>query len=181
MGSSPNGAYGRCGFPWSNPAAAARAAVREQPPPVAGDATDPPPHHPPQAKRAIHICLCGALSQVDSFDYKPALAKLARQVAARRAKSPTSSSARSACCARTTGTFSSGGRAGCGSPTCFPHLAERGRRADGHPLDGRRDVEPHAGDVSGEHRLPAQRFPGARRLAVATAWAARPTICRPSS
>ena len=34
------------------------------------------PHHPPKARRAIHICLCGALSQVDSFDYKPALARL---------------------------------------------------------------------------------------------------------
>ena len=30
---------------------------------------------PPRAKRAIHICLVGALSQVDSFDYKPDLIK----------------------------------------------------------------------------------------------------------
>ena len=29
------------------------------------------PHFPPKAKRAIHICLAGAMSQVDSFDYKP--------------------------------------------------------------------------------------------------------------
>jgi hypothetical protein len=43
--------------------------------PLAGEADDLPPHHPPKAKRAIHICLCGALSQIDSFDYKPALAK----------------------------------------------------------------------------------------------------------
>ncbi|MBM3992695.1 MAG: DUF1501 domain-containing protein [Planctomycetes bacterium] len=41
-----------------------------------GEASDPPPHHPPSARRAIHICLCGALSQVDSFDYKPELARL---------------------------------------------------------------------------------------------------------
>ncbi|MSQ96753.1 MAG: DUF1501 domain-containing protein [Gemmataceae bacterium] len=34
------------------------------------------PHHAPKARRAIHICLCGALSQVDSFDYKPELARL---------------------------------------------------------------------------------------------------------
>ena len=40
------------------------------------EASDPPPHHPPKARRAIHICLCGALSQVDSFDYKPELARL---------------------------------------------------------------------------------------------------------
>src|ERR1700733_1438424 len=41
-----------------------------------GEAPDPPPHHTPKARRAIHICLCGALSQVDSFDYKPGLARL---------------------------------------------------------------------------------------------------------
>ncbi|MBI1831768.1 MAG: DUF1501 domain-containing protein [Planctomycetes bacterium] len=40
------------------------------------EASDPPPHHPPKARRAIHICLCGALSQVDSFDYKPDLTRL---------------------------------------------------------------------------------------------------------
>ena len=30
-------------------------------------------HHVAQAKRVIHFVLCGGLSQVDSFDYKPAL------------------------------------------------------------------------------------------------------------
>jgi hypothetical protein len=44
--------------------------------PIPGEANDPPPHHAPKARRAIHICLCGALSQVDSFDYKPALDRL---------------------------------------------------------------------------------------------------------
>src|SRR6476620_3361097 len=34
------------------------------------------PHHAAKASRAIHICLCGALSQVDSFDYKANLARL---------------------------------------------------------------------------------------------------------
>lgn len=33
------------------------------------------PNHPPRAKRAIHICLMGGLSHVDSFDYKPELAR----------------------------------------------------------------------------------------------------------
>jgi hypothetical protein len=33
-------------------------------------------HHLPRVKRAVHVCLCGGLSQVDSFDYKPALARL---------------------------------------------------------------------------------------------------------
>ena len=43
--------------------------------PVPGGASDLPPHRVPKAKRAIHICLCGGLSQVDSFDPKPALEK----------------------------------------------------------------------------------------------------------
>ena len=43
---------------------------------VPGEAADLPPHHPPKAKRAIHIFLCGGLSQVDSFDHKPQLEKL---------------------------------------------------------------------------------------------------------
>jgi hypothetical protein len=43
--------------------------------PLAGEAADAPPHLPAKAKRVIHICLCGALSHVDSFDYKPALAQ----------------------------------------------------------------------------------------------------------
>jgi len=41
-----------------------------------GEAADPPPHHPAKAKRVIHLCLCGGVSQVDTFDYKPQLAKL---------------------------------------------------------------------------------------------------------
>lgn len=44
--------------------------------PIAGDAPDPPPHNPPKARRAIHICLCGAMSHVDTFDYKPELLRL---------------------------------------------------------------------------------------------------------
>ncbi len=44
--------------------------------PVPGEAADPPPHHPARAKRAIHVFLCGGLSQVDSFDYKPDLERL---------------------------------------------------------------------------------------------------------
>jgi hypothetical protein len=42
---------------------------------IPGEATDPPPHHVGKAKRAIQIFLSGGLSQVDSFDYKPALEK----------------------------------------------------------------------------------------------------------
>src|SRR6516165_259292 len=30
---------------------------------------------PAKAKRVIHLCLCGGVSHVDTFDYKPALAR----------------------------------------------------------------------------------------------------------
>ena len=40
---------------------------------VPGEADDPPPHFPAKATRVIQIVLCGGLSQVDSFDYKPVL------------------------------------------------------------------------------------------------------------
>ncbi len=33
------------------------------------------PHHAPTAKRVVHLCLCGGLSHLDSFDYKPELAR----------------------------------------------------------------------------------------------------------
>jgi hypothetical protein len=43
---------------------------------VAGQASVPWPHHPPRAQRVIHVVACGGVSQVDSFDYKPALESL---------------------------------------------------------------------------------------------------------
>ncbi len=43
--------------------------------PVPGEAADPPPHLPVKARRVIHVVACGGFSQVDTFDYKPELAK----------------------------------------------------------------------------------------------------------
>src|SRR6478735_7827359 len=43
--------------------------------PIPAEAKDPPPHHPAKAKRVIHICCCGAFSHLDTFDYKPELAR----------------------------------------------------------------------------------------------------------
>ena len=40
---------------------------------VPGESSPPCPHVEPKAKRAIHICLSGALSHLDSFDHKPGL------------------------------------------------------------------------------------------------------------
>ncbi len=42
---------------------------------IPGEAKDLPPHLPAKARRVIHICLCGAFSHLDTFDYKPELAK----------------------------------------------------------------------------------------------------------
>ena len=42
---------------------------------IPGEAADPPPHLPAKARRVIHLCLCGAYSQIDTFDYKPGLAR----------------------------------------------------------------------------------------------------------
>ena len=42
--------------------------------PVVGSGT--PPHPAPRARRVIHIVATGGFSQVDSFDYKPQLARL---------------------------------------------------------------------------------------------------------
>ena len=47
--------------------------------PQAGAATIPL-HHPARAKRVIYIHLAGAPSQLETFDYKPELAKLDRQL-----------------------------------------------------------------------------------------------------
>ena len=38
-----------------------------------GEATPRCPHFAPKATRALHICLCGAMSHLDTFDYKPGL------------------------------------------------------------------------------------------------------------
>ena len=43
---------------------------------VPGEAADPPPHHPPRVKQVIQIAARGGVSQVDTFDFKPALEKL---------------------------------------------------------------------------------------------------------
>lgn len=42
---------------------------------VSGEAPDPPPHLPAKARRVIHVVAFGGVSQVDTFDYKPELAK----------------------------------------------------------------------------------------------------------
>ena len=75
-----------------------------------------------QAQRAIHICLCGALSHVDSFDYKPALSEISRSAAPGGRKAGRVLRPGRLSCARTIGNSPSAGVAGCGSRSCFPAL-----------------------------------------------------------
>ena len=122
------------------------------------------PHFAPKATRAIHICLCGAMSHVDTFDYKPGLIaahgqSLKSSTQARRLLRP----GRPAAEARLGVSPARPERAVGLGPV--PQPGRGGRRADGDPLDGRRHLEPHAGDVSGEQRLSPQRVPGDGRLA----------------
>ena len=42
---------------------------------VPGEASDPPPHFVAKARRVIHVVAYGGVSQIDTLDYKPELAK----------------------------------------------------------------------------------------------------------
>ena len=57
-------------------AAALMGLLGDQPAPAAESEPAKLPLPVARAKRAIHICLIGGLSQIDSFDYKPQLVKL---------------------------------------------------------------------------------------------------------
>ncbi|MFO0807464.1 MAG: hypothetical protein U0746_02465 [Gemmataceae bacterium] len=48
------------------------------------DGRSAPPHFSAKAKRVVHVCLCGGLSQIDSFDYKPELEKRPRPAFGRK-------------------------------------------------------------------------------------------------
>ena len=123
---------------------------------------------------------CGGVSQVDSFDYKPELEKFHGQPLGGDEK-PDVFFGQVGLLRQSDWEFRAARPkrpVGLG-PVSAPR--RRRRRADRHPLDVRRDVEPHAGDVSGEHRLPAQRLSRCSAPGCPTAWAARPTTCRRSS
>ena len=82
--------------------------------PVVGSGT--PPHTAPRARRVIHIVATGGFSQVDSFDYKPQLARL-HGTPLKSDEKPTCFSARLACFARVTGRFANAATADYGSPS----------------------------------------------------------------
>lgn len=80
------------------------------------------PNHPPGARRAIHICLMGGLSQVDSFDYKPALEKYDGRAMPDTMK-PESFFGSAGLIRAHEWTFRQRGRSGLWISDLFPHLA----------------------------------------------------------
>src|SRR5207253_8330336 len=86
-------------------------------------ATNALPHHPPKARRAIQIFLQGGLSQVDSFDYKPALEKLHGQ-SVPGPERPQAFMGRVGRLHKAHFAFKQRGQSGLWVSDLFPHLAE---------------------------------------------------------
>ncbi len=89
---------------------------------VAGHAIDWP-HHAPKAKRVVHLCLCGGLSQIDSFDYKPELAKMHGK-ALQSAERPATFFDQVGLLRKNDFEFKQRGESGLWISDLFPHLAE---------------------------------------------------------
>lgn len=81
------------------------------------------PHHAPKAKRVVHLCLCGGLSHIDSFDYKPELAKVHGQ-ALKSAEKPATFFDRIGLLRMNDWEFKQRGQSGLWVSELFPHLAE---------------------------------------------------------
>lgn len=81
------------------------------------------PHHTPKAKRVVHLCLCGGVSQIDSFDYKPELAKMHGQ-ALKSAEKPATFFDRIGLLRMNDWEFKQRGQSGLWVSELFPHLAE---------------------------------------------------------
>lgn len=80
------------------------------------------PHSTPKAKRVIHICLVGGYSQVDSFDYKPALERLHGKSIPGDEK-PETFFASAGLLRKSDWTFRQRGESGLWISELFPHLA----------------------------------------------------------
>ena len=90
---------------------------------VSGEAKPVCPHFPPRATRAIHICLCGAMSHIDSFDYKPALIAAHGQ-SLRSTEKPDVFFGRVGRLRKPDWQFRQRGESGLWISDLFPHLAE---------------------------------------------------------
>lgn len=81
------------------------------------------PHHAPKAKRVVHLCLCGGLSHIDSFDYKPELAKVHGQ-SLKSAEKPATFFDRVGLLRMNDFEFKQRGQSGLWISELFPHLAD---------------------------------------------------------
>jgi hypothetical protein len=90
---------------------------------VASSAKDAPPHHPAKARRVIHICLCGGVSHLDSFDYKPELAKFHGK-SLKSDEKPETFFGKVGLIRKNDWQFKRRGKSGLWVSDLFPHLAE---------------------------------------------------------
>jgi Protein of unknown function (DUF1501) len=81
------------------------------------------PHFEPRAKRVIHICLCGGLSHIDSFDYKPALGRMHGKKLSSTDK-PETFFGRIGLIRKNDFEFKQRGQSGLWVSELFPHIAE---------------------------------------------------------
>ena len=81
-----------------------------------------PPHFPARAKHIVHICLCGGLSHIDSFDYKPKLVSMHGQSMAAEER-PDVFFGKVGLLRAPDWTFRQHGRSGLWISDMFPHLA----------------------------------------------------------
>ena len=97
-----------------------RGSPRRPPRPNANPLAAKLPHLPARAKRVIFMFMHGGPSQVDTFDYKPTLAKYSGQPAPFVKAAPATGRARRRprCCARLPGNSPSMARVVAGSPSC---------------------------------------------------------------
>jgi hypothetical protein len=107
-------------------AALASLLLRDQPTGAAvvpGEAADRCPHFPPRARRAIHICLVGAMSHVDTFDYKPELIR-SHGKSLQSSERPDVFFGQVGLLRKSDWTFRQRGASGLWVSDLFPHLAE---------------------------------------------------------
>ncbi|MFO0916802.1 MAG: DUF1501 domain-containing protein [Planctomycetaceae bacterium] len=96
--------------------------IRDQSPhaaEIAPEAHDPAPHYPPKCTRVIQIFLCGGMSHLDSFDYKPLLEKFHGQPLP-SSEQPETFFGKVGPIRKNDWNFRQRARADSGSPICFP-------------------------------------------------------------
>ena len=81
------------------------------------------PHYAPKARRVLHICACGGVSHVDTYDYKPELARLDGQELTTKGKIDTFFG-RPGRIMKSPFTFQQHGQSGLWMSDLLPHLSQ---------------------------------------------------------